>query len=156
MTWVGRYRYFIGRNYRVGGETINLYDLERSVIIADFREPRIHFAIVCASRSCPKLQSEAYAAERLEEQLERGAKEFINDPSRNRFDPERKVAHLSMIFKWYEEDFAAKAGSLLKYVKPYVTDPAVAQKLEQYTVEFLEYDWALNGRPVQQTMVNAE
>jgi hypothetical protein len=141
----GRYRYFIGREYRVGGETINLYDLERKLLIPDFREPRIHFAIVCASRSCPSLHAEAYTRERLEAQLEQGAREFVNDPARNRFDRDRKVAVLSMIFQWYEDDFAAEAGSLLSYVKRYVADPAVARDLHTYRIEFMPYDWTLNG-----------
>lgn len=150
LTLFGRYRYFIGRAYRVGGQSINLYDLEREVLIPDFREPRIHFAIVCASSSCPRLQSRAYAADKLEEQLEQSAREFINDPTRNRFDRERKIASLSMIFKWFEQDFVAHSGSLLNYVRPYLADPDLARELEStpYTVEFLEYDWRLNGPPL--------
>ncbi len=147
LTLFGRYRYFIARDYEIGGESIDLYDLEQKVLIPVFQEPRIHFAIVCASRSCPKLQSWAYSPERLEEQLERSARDYINDPSRNRFDRERNVAYLSMIFKWFEEDFADQAGSLLRFVKPYVADSSVAAELESYRVEFLEYDWRLNGIP---------
>jgi hypothetical protein len=148
-TLAGRYRYFIGRDYRVGGERINLYDLERSLLIPDFREPRVHFALVCASRSCPKLRAEAYTASRLEEQLNEGARTFINDPARNRFDRERKVAVLSMIFQWFEEDFAAEAGSLQRYVARYVADPDLAREIitVPYAIEFLGYDWRLNGPP---------
>jgi hypothetical protein len=147
-TLYGRYRYFIAREYKIGGEGINLYDLEQQVLIPDFREPRIHFAIVCASRSCPKLQR-VFSPERLDAQLEEAAKTFINDPSRNRFDRARKVAELSMIFEWFERDFQAAAGSLLSYVRRFVADPELARDLEtsRYTVTFLEYDWSLNGRP---------
>ncbi|GIW55672.1 MAG: DUF547 domain-containing protein [Nitrospiraceae bacterium] len=143
----GRYRYFIARDYRVGGRTINLYDLERKLLIPDFREPRVHFAIVCASASCPKLQSWAYVGERLNEQLDRAAAEFINDPTRNRFDRRRRVASLSRIFKWFREDFEAAAGSLPAYVARYVTDADLANDLTAapYTIEFLDYDWSLNG-----------
>lgn len=149
LTKFGQYRYFIAKEHRVGGSTINLYDLERKLLIPDFREPRIHFAIVCASKSCPKLQSWAYAADKLDEQLDRSAREYINDPTRNRFDRERKVVYLSMIFKWFEDDFTAHSGSLLGYVKRYVADPQLARELESapYRVEFLEYDWNLNGIP---------
>jgi hypothetical protein len=147
-TLYGRYRYFIGRDYRIGGERINLYDLEQRVLIPDFREPRIHFAIVCASRSCPKLQR-VFSPERLDAQLDEAARAFINDPSRNRFDRTRKVAELSMIFKWFERDFQAAAGSLQAYVQRYVYDPQLASDLanNRYTVAFLEYDWSLNGAP---------
>ncbi len=146
-TLLGQYRYFIAHRHAVGGRTINLYDLEQKLLIPDFREPRIHFAIVCASRSCPRLISEAYDPARLEEQLDAGARAFVNDPFRNRFDRQRKVARLSKIFEWFEEDFSAEAGSLLAYVSRYVTDDDLARELAdgRFRVEFLDYDWSLNG-----------
>ncbi|MEK7301014.1 MAG: DUF547 domain-containing protein [Nitrospirota bacterium] len=146
-TWVGRYRYFIGRTYRMGGVSLNLYDLERDILIAQFHEPRMHFAIVCASASCPRLQPWAYHGAELNQQLEQGAREFINDPSRNRFDRANRVAYLSKIFDWFTEDFEAQAGSLQQYVARYVSDPVLAQELGTvpYRIEFLDYDWGLNG-----------
>jgi hypothetical protein len=149
MTLWGRYRYFIGRDYQVGGANINLYDLEREVLIEQFHEPLVHFAIVCASVSCPKLQAWAYQPDRLDRQLDEVARAFINDPIRNRFDRTGKVAHLSMIFKWFESDFAAAAGSVLSYVARYINDPDLAKELAQpgYRIEYLEYDWTLNGIP---------
>ena len=146
-TWVGRYWYFIGRTYRVGGASINLYDLERAILIAQFHEPRIHFAIVCASASCPKLQTRVYGGAELSRQLEQGARQFINDPARNRFDRANRVAYLSKIFDWFTEDFEAKAGSLQQYVARYVSDSVLAQELATvpYRIEFLDYDWSLNG-----------
>jgi hypothetical protein len=148
MTLWGRYRYFIGRDYQVGGTTISLYDLEREVLIEQFHEPLMHFAIVCASASCPKLQPWAYRPEQLDRQLVQVAKAFINDPTRNRFDRKQKVASLSMIFKWFESDFAdAAAGSVLAYIARYVDDPELAEELTQpgYRIEYLDYDWSLNG-----------
>lgn len=149
VSYVGRYRYFIGRNYRVGGSTINLYDLERHVLIKQFQEPLIHFAIVCASTSCPKLQPWSYEPDQLNMQLDRVAREFINDPTRNRFDRKEKVASLSMIFKWFEDDFTKAAGSVVSYITRYVNDPELVQDLMQsdYRIEYLEYDWTLNGTP---------
>lgn len=149
MTLWGRYRYFIGRDYQVGGTTINLYDLERHVLIEQFHEPLMHFAIVCASTSCPKLQSWAYLPDQLDHQLDHAAREFINDPTRNRFDRKQKVASLSMIFQWFEKDFSAATGSVLAYVARYVDDSELARELAQpgYRIEFLEYDWSLNGIP---------
>jgi hypothetical protein len=149
MTLWGRYRYFIGRNYQVGGAVINLYDLERQVLIEQFHEPLMHFAIVCASTSCPQLQSWAYQPDQLDQQLDRVARAFINDPTRNRFDRKQKVASLSMIFQWFEKDFADAAGSVSAYIARYVDDPELAKELAQpgYRIEFLEYDWSLNGIP---------
>ena len=150
---VGRYRYFIGREYRVGGTIINLYDLERQVLIKQFQEPLIHFAIVCASTSCPKLQPWTYEPDQLNIQLDRVAREFINDPTRNRFDRKKKVASLSMIFKWFEDDFTKAAGSVVSYITRYVNDPELVQDLMQsdYRIEYLEYDWSLNGIPPRET-----
>lgn len=153
MTYVGRYRYFIGRKYRVGGATINLYDLERQVLIKQFQEPLIHFAIVCASSSCPKLQPWTYEPDLLERQLNHAARAFINDPTRNRFDRTKKVALLSMIFKWFDDDFTNAAGSVLSYVTRYVMDPELVQDLMQseYRIEYLDYDWTLNGIPPKES-----
>jgi hypothetical protein len=151
-SYFGRYRYFIGRDYRVGGKAINLYDLERNLLIPQFHEPRIHFAIVCASSSCPKLQTWTYEPDQLERQLDRVAREFINDPTRNRFDRVKKVASLSMIFKWFDEDFTSAAGSVLSYVIRYVDDPELLQDLmrSEYRIEYLDYDWSLNGMPLKE------
>lgn len=145
----GRYRYFIGRDYPIGGTTINLYDLERQVLIEQFHEPLIHFAIVCASTSCPKLQPWAYQPDQLDHQLDRVAREFINDPRRNRFDRKQRVASLSMIFQWFEKEFSEAGGSVSAYIARYVDDPELARELAQpgYRIEYLKYDWSLNGIP---------
>lgn len=147
VTLSGKYTFFIGDRYPVGGASLNLYDLEQDLLIPRFTEPRIHFAIVCASQSCPKLQSSAYTADDLDHQLTRSARHFINDPTRNRFDREHHIAYLSKIFDWFSEDFADHSGSLLNYVARFVADPDLAAELRQktYTIEFLPYDWSLNG-----------
>lgn len=157
MTLWGRYRYFIGRDYQVGGATINLYNLEREVLIEQFREPLMHFAIVCASTSCPKLQSWAYQPDQLDRQLDHVARTFINDPTRNRFDRTQKVAALSMIFHWFEKDFVNAAGSVLAYIARYVDDPELAKELMQpdYRIEYLDYDWSLNGITPKEELAHA-
>lgn len=149
VSYVGRYRYFIGRDYQVGGAAINLYNLERQVLIKQFQDPLIHFAIVCASASCPKLQPWTYEPDQLNIQLDRVARDFINDPTRNRFDRKTKIASLSMIFKWFHDDFSRAAGSVLAYIARYVSDPELVQDLMQsdYRIEYLDYDWSLNGTP---------
>jgi len=131
----------------VGGESINLYDLEKKLLIPVFNEPRIHFAIVCASQSCPKLRSQAFTADGLDAQLEENARAFVNDPARNRFDRENRTAYLSKIFDWFEPDFRRHAESLLNYVRRYLSDPELASDLatQPYRIEFLDYDWHLNG-----------
>lgn len=145
----GRLRYFKLTKYDVAGKSLTLYDLERNVIIP-FNDPRIHFAIVCASASCPKLRSEAYVADRLEEQLDDGAKDFINDAHKNRFDVENKTAELSKIFDWFKTDFNQHAGSVQHYIKQYLADPVLREEAanETFRISYMKYDWSLNGIPV--------
>ena len=94
--------------------------------------------------SCPPLRSEAYRAADLERQLDDQARRFLADPARNRFDPTSRTLHLSSIFKWFRGDFE---GTLPAFVARYV-DPATAAALREpgVRVEFLDYDWSLNGR----------
>lgn len=145
-TFFGRIGYFKQAKYLVGGTEINLYDLERKVIIP-FGEPRIHFAINCASGSCPKLLSEIYRTNTLDTQLDYVTKNFIADASRNQFDQKNKIAHLSKIFDWFETDFKNHSGSVQKYIAQYVSDPILANELknEEYKIKYLPYDWSLNG-----------
>ena len=147
-TLFGKIGYFKNAKYNVGGKKINLYDLEHKVIIP-LGETRIHFAIVCASGSCPKLLSRAYTAKNLDKELDKVAKAFINDPTRNKFDKETKTAHLSKIFDWFKKDFNKHSGSVQKYIAQYVNDPDLktALQAESYTIRYLKYDWSLNGTP---------
>jgi hypothetical protein len=142
----GRYSFFLRTPHGIAGESISLNDLENKRI-RSYDEPRIHFALVCASASCPKLRSEAYRADRLDAQLRIATEDFINDPTRNRFDAASRTAHVSKIFDWYEEDFTAAHGSLQAYLSRYVADPEVARGLAGggWKLRFLAYDWSLNG-----------
>jgi hypothetical protein len=124
------------------GGRISLDDVEHATLRADFREPRIHFALVCAARSCPALRAEAYRASDLERQLEDQGRTFLRDPTKNRFDPATKVLYLSSIFRWFRGDFEAAAGSLPAFVSRYMDDAGVTAP--EVRVEFLDYDWALN------------
>ena len=145
-SFFSRQSFFKGDEYELAGMQINLNDLERKVIIP-IGEPRIHFAINCASTSCPKLQPNIFEAEILDQQLTEATNTFINDTMRNYFDPTTKTAHISKIFDWFEEDFVKHSGSVQKYLAQYVNDEAVAKDLraENYKIRYLKYDWSLNG-----------
>ncbi|HKY73192.1 MAG TPA: DUF547 domain-containing protein [Nitrospira sp.] len=147
--YLGWYRFFKSHTYRIGGSPLNLSDVEHEILRKQFREPRIHFAIVCASSSCPKLASRAYEGQELDRQLDEAARAFINDPSRNRFDKQTRTAYLSKIFDWFEEDFAASAGSVVQFVAQYVHERELSHDLAAglYEIKYLKYDWRLNGPP---------
>lgn len=132
---------------KLRGKPISLNDLEHEILRKEFHEPRIHFGIVCASKSCPILRTEAYRADRLDGQLDASARDFLGEPSRNRYDAATNTLHLSAIFKWFREDFEKAKGSLPAFVSPYL-GPELAGKLGSLKprIEFLDYDWSLNGR----------
>ena len=145
-SWFGRYTYFKRREYQLLGVPTTLEALEHEQI-SPLGDPRMHFAIVCASLSCPRLANRAYTPATLEAQLEAAATAFANDPTRNRYDPNRKLAFLSKIFEWYDADFRKVAGSPQKYLARYVTDKATAELLARdgFELRFVDYDWELNG-----------
>jgi hypothetical protein len=127
------------------GRKLSLDDVEHEILRREFDEPRIHFAIVCASRSCPALRHEAYRARDLESQLEDAAVRFVRDPHRNRFDAGARTFHASEIFKWFREDFERGGGSLAAFLSRYADRPAAAAlRSGDARIEFLEYDWSLN------------
>ncbi|WP_455203860.1 DUF547 domain-containing protein [Kaarinaea lacus] len=131
------------------GKKTYLDYIEHSLIRGNskYSEPRIHFALVCASVGCPKLQPRAFTAKSLQSMLEQGAKEFTQDSSRNRYDAGSNELQLSSIFKWYGEDFEPKYGSVAQFVSPYLNvsqDVRDNIKTGKINLEFLEYDWSLN------------
>jgi Protein of unknown function, DUF547 len=156
--YIGWYRFFKTRTYGIGGARLNLSDLEHEILRKQFHEPRIHFAIVCASSSCPKLPSWAYNATHIDQQLDQAARSFINDPTRNHFDRRLRIAYLSKIFDWFEDDFATRTGSVLQFVAQYLHDRDLARELapDVYRITYLDYDWSLNGQvPKEMTRASA-
>lgn len=129
--------------FTIGGEEFTLDKIEHSILRKQFKEPRIHFAIVCGSFSCPKFRNEAYTGDRLEEQLQEQTRDFILDKTRN--DTGSNPVQLSSIFKWYAEDFSSAFSddrSLLQWINQYL-EPKMD---ETSPIEFLPYNCALNGR----------
>ncbi|MBI2841419.1 MAG: DUF547 domain-containing protein [Acidobacteria bacterium] len=128
-------------------DKISLNDIEHEILRKQFQEPRIHFAIVCASKGCPQLRSESYRPNDIDRQLDAAARVFVQDTARNHFDAATRTLSLSSIFKWFREDFETQAGSLPAFVARYAAPPvAAAVEAKDVRVEFLDYDWSLNGR----------
>lgn len=124
---------------RMHGRTLSLDQLEHEEIVPRAKDARVHFALVCAARSCPVLLPRAYRAADLDSLLDANLRAFLADPARNRFDPATKTAHLSRIFDWYGADFGGPGGVLAYVAK------ASGRDLTGWTVRFLDYDWSLNG-----------
>ncbi|GAB2468354.1 DUF547 domain-containing protein [Hymenobacter qilianensis] len=124
---------------RLGNEKHTLNDIEQRIIRKKFEEPRIHFALVCAAMSCPRLRNEAYIASRLNEQLDDQATNFINDPTKNKLTPADKP-EVSSIFNFYPRDFAQGDNTIQKTINRYAT-----QKINpDATLSYLTYDWSVN------------
>lgn len=119
---------------RVAGRTMSLNDLEKEWLLKEFKEPRVHFAVNCASRSCPPLQPAPWKAETLEADLDRAARAFLTD---NPLGIDPATGRVSQIFEWYAGDFGGPAG-VRSFLGRYRNVPD--------KIAFLEYDWNLNAQ----------
>ncbi len=146
-TRFGRFRYFKTLKFRLADESITLDALEQRRL-RPMGDARIHFAIVCASISCPRLLNRAYLPETLDEQLDEAARRFVNDVTRNHFDIAQRTAFVSPIFDWFREDFERSAGTLPGFLARYAEEPAARAALLEgrLAIRHLPYDWDLNGR----------
>ena len=121
----------------IANESLDLNNIEHSKIRKQFSEPRIHMALVCASKSCPILLQEAYTADQLDAQLTRATKLFLHDNSKNQINA--KSSKLSLLFKWYSLDFK-KMGGVRNFINKY-SDTKINSKTK---LNYLDYDWSLN------------
>jgi len=134
--------FFEEREHEVAGETLTLNGLENEVIREGFSEPRIHFAVNCASKGCPPLHGEPFTAENLESNLETLTTEFVRSTTRIRG---RRV-QVSQLFEWFEGDFE-EAGGVRAFLARYLEGEAkAAVENERTRITHFEYDWDLNGR----------
>jgi hypothetical protein len=121
--------------------------IEHQMLRPVYRDPRIHYAVNCASVGCPMLREEAYAAPRLEAQLDEQARRFLSDRSRNRLREGR--LEVSKIFDWFKEDFEPREKYFARYAAVLADDAAGRERISQGRAKlaFLDYDWSLNDFP---------
>ena len=135
------------RNFvRLHGGAVSLDDIEHGILRRQFSDPRVHFALNCASRSCPPLAAQPYRGESLDAQLEERTAAFINNPA-NTFVRQGRL-HVSKIFDWYSDDFGGGDG-VWAFIRHYA-GPQLAASLNTVTdrrLLFTDYDWSLNDRP---------
>jgi hypothetical protein len=134
------------RFFRLLGREASLDGIEHEMLRKPgaYDDPRVHFAVNCASIGCPMLREEAYVAARLDRQLEEQAVRFLSDHSRNRFSNGR--LELSKIFDWFKEDFGVREKFLARFA-PALADSADGQRAVvegRAPLSFLDYDWTLN------------
>ena len=128
---------------RLNGQKVSLDHIEQDILRPRYKDPRVHFAVNCASKSCPPLISEPYEGQKLDDQLNKATEYFINDPTSNYLKGD--TLYVSRIFKWYVEDFQVgiigffrkfARGDLLKKLQ---------QTSEKFKIDYLDYDWTLNS-----------
>ncbi len=123
--------------FKIGGKESSLDEIEHKILRQEFEEPRIHFAVNCASFSCPPLWNEAFVPEKIDQQLDLVTRTFINDPKRNKISPDK--LEISSIFSWFKGDFT-KNGSLIDYLNQY----SKVKIKPNAKISHLDYDWSLN------------
>jgi hypothetical protein len=130
----------------VGGKPFSLDDIEHQVL-RKMGEPRIHFAIVCASIGCPRLRNEAYRPEKIDVQLADNARDFFSRPQNLNVDAAARTLYLSSILDWFGVDFGRSQSEQLRSIRPYL--PQSAQALTQdpnVRIRYQDYNWSLNDR----------
>jgi hypothetical protein len=142
---IGRYRFFMRTKFKVGGRDLSLNEIETNSIRKQFQEPRIHFAIVCASRGCPWLSREAFTGERLEEQLEARARLFLNQERNIRVNRAQREVTLSQIFEWYKQDFGDSTERVLAFIAKYRPGDGSELRQERWKLRYIDYDWRINN-----------
>ena len=131
----------------INNQKLSLNHIEHQIIRAHFKDPRAHFTLVCASKSCPPLRPEAYAADKLDEQLDDQGKIFFSQSDKNYFELDKKIAHLSKILDWYAGDFGKSDEEVLLYVVGFLPENLAAEiraNPKKWKVKYTKYDWSLN------------
>lgn len=147
--WTSK-KIFETRENTVANRSVSPDDIENEYLRKGFRDPRIHFAIICASMSCPPLPRVAYTEENVQARLEEETRKYLNSRRGIRIEAEENTLYVSRLFDWFEEDFFQKAGSVEDFLRPYLDESARAFLDRGPTISFLDYDWALNAKePLQ-------
>jgi hypothetical protein len=145
---------------RVMGDEITLDDIEHEILRKQFKDPRIHFVLVCAALGCPTLESSAFFPKDLEGRLDRAASDFISNPDKVRLNRKQNRLYLSSILKWYKEDFVCPAASQPLYDNYRKKDRGIVEFVTRYMpeadrrfiiehhpkIKYLDYDWTLNEK----------
>lgn len=128
------------------GKKVSLNYIENEMLRKEFRDPRIHFAIVCASMGCPVLRDEPYVSDRLDSQLNDAVTKFMQDHTKFNYDAHTNTFYLSPIFKWFKEDFE-KAGGSIAFIKKYI--PQNKSFPDSGKIQWMDYDWSLNEQKLK-------
>lgn len=145
---------------QVMGKDISLNEIEHEILRKKYKDPRIHFVLVCAAIGCPILEDSAFYGKNLDQRLENAARAFINNPDKVRLDRDNNTLYLSSIFDWYKKDFKSSENKpqslenypgdlqgVIEFVTSYLPEDDKNYILKNNPgIEFLDYDWTLNDQ----------
>lgn len=128
----------------INNKKMTLNHIEHEIIRPKFKDPRVHFALVCGAFSCPPLRKEAFIGDKLNEQLDDQGKIFFNDVTKNSFDVKNKIAHISKILDWYGSDFGENDSQILQRIKNFLPTQIRESLNNNWKIDFNSYNWDLN------------
>jgi hypothetical protein len=129
---------------KLGGTITTLDHIEHDILRPEFKDPRVHFAINCASKGCPPLYQEPFTGSQLDIQLDGVTQSFLDNPEFNRL--EGNTLYVSSIFKWFSEDFN---DDIIGFFDQYASDELknkIIERRSSLKIKYLDYDWSLNGK----------
>jgi hypothetical protein len=126
----------------VAGEALSLDDIEHRILRPIWRDPRVHYAVNCASIGCPNLRRGAYTGANVETALDEAARAYVNHPRGAAF--EREGLFVSAIYKWFIDDFGGTSAAVLAHLRRYADPPLAARLASVRDIAGHRYDWALN------------
>lgn len=139
--------FFSRLKFQVARKKYSLNQIEHDIIRKEFVDPRVHFALVCASKSCPPLENSVYLPETIEEQLDAVTLKFVTDPEKVRLDRAKRRVYLSKIFKWYKADFTEGYDGVPDFLADYLpSEDADFVLANDVKFHYLDYDWTLNDK----------
>lgn len=143
-------KFYSSREHTVAGKRVSPDDIENNILRQQFKDPRIHFAIICASSGCPLLPRIAYTEENVQARLEEETRAYLNSSRGTIINEAENTLYISKIFEWFAGDFVSKAGSVPEFIKPYLSSRTLAFLEKDPKISYLDYDWALNAQgPLQ-------
>ena len=139
-------KFFTSREHIVAGKRLSQDDIEHEILRKQFKDPRIHFAIICASMGCPPLPRIAYTEKNVQTRLEEETQEYLNSPRGTRIDRPENTLHVSKLFDWFSSDFINKSGSTVAFMQPYLHEEVRIFLERDPMISYLGYNWALNAQ----------
>jgi len=139
-------KFFTSREHIVAGKRLSQDDIEHEILRKQFKDPRIHFAIICASMGCPPLPRLAYTEKNVQTRLEEETRKYLNSPRGTRIDRAENTLHVSKLFDWFATDFIQKSGSTLAFMRLYLNEETLSFLERDPKFSYLEYNWALNAQ----------